>query len=59
MASVAGVAAIAGDVYLTYHGVHAGTPDALEIATPKAVVENGPAAVARWNEGRIAIAQSG
>ena len=59
IASVAGVAVIAAMVYLTYNGAHAGTPDALEIATPKAVVENGPAAVARWNEGRIAIAQSG
>ena len=45
--------------YLTYKGANAGTPDALEIGTPKAVVENGPAAVARWNEGRLAVAQSG
>ena len=45
--------------YLTYHGATAGTPDALEIATPKAVLANGPAAVARWNEGRLVIAQSG
>ena len=59
LATVAGITVITAMAYLTYNGAHAGTPDALEITTPKAVVENGPAAVARWNEGRIAIAQSG
>jgi len=59
IATTAGVVTICLMAYLTYQGAHAGTPDALEIATPTAVVENGPAAVAKWNEGRLVIAQSG
>ncbi len=59
VATVTGIAVIATMGYLTFKGANAGTPDALEIATPKAVLANGPAAVARWNEGRIVIAQSG
>jgi menaquinol-cytochrome c reductase cytochrome b/c subunit len=59
IATVAGVAVVVAMAYLTYRGDNAGTPDALEIATPAAVVEDGPAAVARWNEGRVVVAQSG
>jgi ubiquinol-cytochrome c reductase cytochrome b subunit/menaquinol-cytochrome c reductase cytochrome b/c subunit len=59
IATVAGITVIAAMAYLTYQGANAGTPDALEIATPSAVTENGAAAVARWNEGRLVIAQSG
>jgi len=59
IATTAGIVTIALMAYLTYQGAHAGTPDALELATPAAVVENGPAAVAKWNEGRLAVAQSG
>jgi menaquinol-cytochrome c reductase cytochrome b/c subunit len=59
IATITGIAVIAAMAYLTFHGATAGTPDALEIATPAAVTANGPAAVARWNEGRLVIAQSG
>ncbi len=59
IATLTGIVVIGAMAYLTYQGAHVGTPDALEIATPKAVVENGPAAVARWNEGRLVVAQSG
>ncbi|MFZ1155025.1 MAG: cytochrome B [Solirubrobacteraceae bacterium] len=59
IATITGIFVIGAMAYLTYHGATAGTPDALEIATPKAVLANGPAAVARWNEGRLVIAQSG
>ena len=59
IATVSGITVFAAMAYLTYSGANAGTPDALEIATPRAVTENGPAAIRRWNEGRIAIAQSG
>ena len=31
----------------------------MEIATPAAVIANGPTAVAKWNEGRLVVAQSG
>jgi len=59
IATIAGITVIASMAYLTYKGATAGTPDALEVATPAAVVRNGPGAVARWNEGRLVVAQSG
>ena len=45
--------------FLTYQGSEAGTPDALELKPSKAVIANGPEAVALWNAGRLAVAQSG
>jgi menaquinol-cytochrome c reductase cytochrome b/c subunit len=59
IATITGIFVIGAMAFLTYQGANAGTPDALEIATPKAVVENGPAAVAAFNEGRLVVAQSG
>jgi menaquinol-cytochrome c reductase cytochrome b/c subunit len=59
IATVAGIFVIGAMAYLTYQGANAGTPDALEIATPAAVIANGPTAVAKWNEGRLVVAQSG
>ena len=59
IASVAGIIVIVAMAYLTYKGDTAGTPDALELSPSKAVVENGPAALATWNEGRLAVAQTG
>jgi menaquinol-cytochrome c reductase cytochrome b/c subunit len=44
---------------LTYGGATVGTPTALIVTTPKAVTEQGTAAVRKWEEGRLAIAQSG
>jgi menaquinol-cytochrome c reductase cytochrome b/c subunit len=59
IATIAGISVIAAMAYLTYRGTHAGTPDAVEVATPAAVVRNGPAAVARFREGGLVVAQSG
>jgi menaquinol-cytochrome c reductase cytochrome b/c subunit len=59
IATLAGITVIFAMGYLTYRGSVAGTPDAVELKTPAAVVQNGPAAVARFNEGRLVIAQSG
>jgi menaquinol-cytochrome c reductase cytochrome b/c subunit len=59
IATLAGISVILAMGYLTWRGAHAGTPDAVEIATPAAVVANGPAAVTRFNEGRLVVAQSG
>src|SRR5271167_208710 len=50
IATMAGIFVIGAMAYLTYQGDSAGTPDSLEVAAPAAVVANGPAAVARWNE---------
>ena len=59
IASIAGITVILAMGYLTWRGAHAGTPDAVEIATPAAVVRDGPATVTRFNEGRDVVAQSG
>jgi menaquinol-cytochrome c reductase cytochrome b/c subunit len=59
IATLAGISVIVAMGYLTWRGAHAGTPDAVEIATPAAVVKNGPPAVTRFNEGRLVVAQSG
>jgi menaquinol-cytochrome c reductase cytochrome b/c subunit len=59
IATIAGISVILAMGYLTWRGAHAGTPDAVEIPTPAAVVENGAAAVTRFNEGRLVVAQSG
>ena len=59
IATISGVFVIGAMAFLTYQGATAGTPDALELSPPKAVVENGPAAVKQWNEGRLVVAQSG
>jgi quinol---cytochrome c reductase cytochrome c subunit, bacillus type len=45
--------------YLTYDGATVGTPTALILATPKAVTAEGTAAVRKFEEGRLAVAQSG
>jgi len=44
---------------LTYQGASAGSPTAIEIATPTAVVQAGPAALAEYNAGKAVVAQSG
>src|ERR1700756_2435743 len=59
IATLAGITVILAMGYLTWRGAHAGTPDAVEIATPAAVARNGPAAVSRFNEGRLVVAQAG
>jgi menaquinol-cytochrome c reductase cytochrome b/c subunit len=59
VATITGIIVILAMGFLTYNGATAGTPDALELPVPKAVSENGPAAVALWNEGREVVAQSG
>jgi menaquinol-cytochrome c reductase cytochrome b/c subunit len=59
VATITGITVICAMAFLTYQGANAGTPDALELKPSAAVVANGPAAVALWNEGRLAVAQSG
>ena len=59
VATIAGITVILAMGYLTWRGAHAGTPDAVEIATPSSGVKNGPGAVARFNEGRLVVAESG
>lgn len=59
IATITGIVVIGAMAFLTYEGANAGTPTALNIATPQAVIQQGPAAVAQFNEGRLVVAQSG
>jgi quinol---cytochrome c reductase cytochrome c subunit, bacillus type len=44
---------------LTYEGATVGAPTALKIAVPPAVAQQGTAAVAKFEQGRLAVASSG
>ena len=59
IATLTGIFVIGAMALLTYQGANAGTPTALNIATPAAVIREGPAAVAAFNEGREDVAASG
>jgi ubiquinol-cytochrome c reductase cytochrome b subunit/menaquinol-cytochrome c reductase cytochrome b/c subunit len=59
IAVITGVFVIGAMALLTYQGANAGTPTALNLATPTAVTQQGSAAVATFNEGRLAVAATG
>ncbi len=59
IATITGIFVIGAMALLTYQGANAGTPTALNIATPTAVTQQGTAAVALFNEGRLAVAATG
>jgi ubiquinol-cytochrome c reductase cytochrome b subunit/menaquinol-cytochrome c reductase cytochrome b/c subunit len=45
--------------FLTYEGANAGSPTAIEMATPAAVVKAGGSTLAQFEAGKLAVAQSG
>jgi ubiquinol-cytochrome c reductase cytochrome b subunit/menaquinol-cytochrome c reductase cytochrome b/c subunit len=45
--------------FLTYSGANAGSPTAIELATPKAVKESGGSILAEFEAGKKVVAQSG
>ncbi|HEY7933010.1 MAG TPA: cytochrome B [Solirubrobacteraceae bacterium] len=59
IATTTAIFVIGAMAFLTYEGANAGTPTALNIAVPKGVVQQGPAAVNQFNEGRLVVAASG
>src|ERR1700685_766143 len=59
IATITALFVIGAMAFLTYQGSEAGTPDALDLKPSKAVVADGPAAEALWNQGRLAVAASG
>ncbi len=59
IATVTGIVVICLMGYLTYEGANAGSPTVIELATPTAVVQAGPAAVTKYEEGKLVVAQSG
>src|SRR3712207_5419223 len=59
IATAAGIFTIVAMGYLTYLGANAGSPTAIEMDAPAAVVAQGPEAVRVFDEGKQVVAQSG
>ena len=59
IATLTGIFVIGAMALLTYQGASAGSPTAIEIATPPAVVQAGGTALAEYNAGKAVVAQSG
>src|SRR5262249_12722328 len=59
IATLTGIAVIGAMAFLTYEGANAGSPTAIEMATPSRVTQAGPAARAEYEAGALVVAQSG
>ncbi len=59
IATITGIVVILAMGYLTYEGANAGSPTAIEMATPAAVVRGGGTALAEYEAGKKVVAQSG
>jgi len=59
VATITGIAVILLMGYLTYSGANAGSPTAIELATPAAVKQAGGVQLAEYEAGKKAVAQSG
>lgn len=59
IATITGIVVICLMGYLTYEGANAGSPTAIEMATPAAVVQAGGSTLAEYEAGKKVVAQSG
>jgi ubiquinol-cytochrome c reductase cytochrome b subunit/menaquinol-cytochrome c reductase cytochrome b/c subunit len=59
IATTSAILVIAAMAYLTYQGANAGSPTAIEIATPAAIVQAGGSTLAEYEAGKQAVAQTG
>jgi menaquinol-cytochrome c reductase cytochrome b/c subunit len=59
IATITGIVVIGAMAFLTYSGANAGSPTAIEMATPKAVVAAGGQTLAEYEAGKKVVAQSG
>ncbi len=59
IATTTGIVVIAAIAYLTYSGANAGSPTAIELATPTAVVQAGGQTLAEYEAGKKVVAQTG
>ncbi len=59
IATTAGIVVICLMAYLTYQGANAGSPTAIELATPAAVVHAGGSTLAEFEAGKAVVAQTG
>jgi menaquinol-cytochrome c reductase cytochrome b/c subunit len=59
IATLTGIFVIGAMALLTYEGANAGSPTAIEMATPTAIVQAGGKTLAEYEAGKLAVAQSG
>jgi ubiquinol-cytochrome c reductase cytochrome b subunit/menaquinol-cytochrome c reductase cytochrome b/c subunit len=59
IATLTGIAVIGAMAFLTYSGANAGSPTAIEMPTPKAVLQAGGKTLAEYEAGKLVVAQSG
>jgi menaquinol-cytochrome c reductase cytochrome b/c subunit len=59
IATLTGIFVIGAMALLTYEGANAGSPTAIEMATPAAIVQAGGQTLAHYETGKLAVAQSG
>jgi ubiquinol-cytochrome c reductase cytochrome b subunit/menaquinol-cytochrome c reductase cytochrome b/c subunit len=59
IATITGLFVIGAMALLTYEGANAGSPTAIEMATPAAVVQAGGKTLAEYEAGKLVVAQSG
>jgi ubiquinol-cytochrome c reductase cytochrome b subunit/menaquinol-cytochrome c reductase cytochrome b/c subunit len=59
IATITGIVVICAMAYLTYEGANAGSPTAIEMATPTAVVQAGGSTLSEYEAGKKVVAQSG
>jgi menaquinol-cytochrome c reductase cytochrome b/c subunit len=59
IATITGIVVIGAMAFLTYSGANAGSPTAIEMPTPTAVTNAGGATLAKYEEGKLVVAQSG
>jgi ubiquinol-cytochrome c reductase cytochrome b subunit/menaquinol-cytochrome c reductase cytochrome b/c subunit len=59
IATVTGIAVIGAMAFLTYSGANAGSPTAIEMPTPKAVLQAGGTTLSEYEAGKLVVAQSG
>jgi menaquinol-cytochrome c reductase cytochrome b/c subunit len=59
VATITGIVVIAAMAFLTYEGANAGSPTAIETATPAAVIRQGGNQLAEYEAGKKVVAQSG
>jgi len=59
IATLTGIFVIGAMALLTYEGANAGSPTAIEAATPPAIVQAGGLTLAKYEAGKLGVAQSG
>jgi ubiquinol-cytochrome c reductase cytochrome b subunit/menaquinol-cytochrome c reductase cytochrome b/c subunit len=59
IATLTGIFVIGAMALLTYQGANAGSPTAIEMATPAAIAQAGGKTLAEYEAGKLAVAQSG